>query len=290
MTDQLQIADRTSVASSPVVEHRSAAELTRRLRASRSGRLALRCAGTLLVLIAWELAVRVGVLPEDDLSPPSTVIPTLVHLCRFEWFWVDVGRTLRSAFVGLVIACAVGIPLGVAFGSIPLLGRAFRPTIEFLRTVPGIALIPALVLGFGINTKTEVFLIAFGCTWPILVQTTYGVMAIDDLALQTARSFGLSRAAQIRHVVLHAVAPYVATGVRICASIALIASVTAGIVVGTHGLGSEISLRQGAGRVDQMYALIVVAGILGVLIQAAFGMLERRLLHWHPSQRAGRER
>ena len=110
--------------------------------------------------------------------------------------------------------------------------------------------------------------------------------AIDDVALQTARSYGLSRLAQVRHVMVPAVAPYVATSVRICSSIALIAAVTAGIVVGTRGIGAEISLRQGAGRIDDMYALILVTGLLGILVQLLFGAVERRYLHWHQSQRA----
>ncbi|MGE4425524.1 MAG: ABC transporter permease [Solirubrobacteraceae bacterium] len=258
----------------------------RHLMASRPGRFALGSVGVLLVLAFWELMIRAGMLSEQDFTPPSQIVPTLIDIAGTGWFWTAVWASVRTAGIGLGIACVIAIPLGIAVGSVRLLGLATRPTIEFLRTVPGIALIPFAILQFGANSNVDVFLIVFGCTWPLLAQVTQGVRAVDDVALQAARSYGLSAFDRVRHVVFHATMPYLATGFRIFASVALIIAVTAEIIVGTPGLGNEISARQGAGRVDEMYALIFVTGVLGLMIQVVFGRFERRFLHWHQSQRA----
>lgn len=280
------IAVRPPEASEPVHRsRRSRGEQLAALRASKPGRMLLGSIGILVALLLWEGLVQGSVVPEEDIPAASTVIQTLAEMSVERSFWTAVGRTLLGAGIGLTIAVVIGIGLGLAMGSVHLIGRGLRPTVEFLRTVPGVALIPLSLLVFGQNMSSDVFLVAFGCVWPMLVQTIYGVQNVDDVSVQTARSFGISRLDRIRWVVVPATLPYVATGLRICASVALIIAVTAELVTGTPGLGSEILFFQGAGRVNEMYALILASGILGILIQSLFGLLERRVLHWHQSQR-----
>lgn len=275
----------TAQAAPPPSRVHYAQSLGEALRETRSGRALLGLTGIILALAAWEGLVRVGVLPAEEIPAASTVASRLFEMTGQRSFWTAVGKTLLGAGIGLAIASVIGIALGIAMGSIHLVGRGLRPTVEFLRTVPGVALIPLSLLVFGQSVTSDVFLVAFGCTWPMLVQTIYGVQNIDELSLQTARSYGISRRDRIRFVVIPATMPYVATGLRICASIALIIAVTAELVTGTPGLGSRILFFQGAGRVEEMYALVLAAGVLGIFVQAAFGMFERRFLHWHQSQR-----
>ena len=115
--------------------------------------------------------------------------------------------------------------------------------IEFLRPIPSAALIPLLFLTLGTNLKSEVFLAAFGAFWPLLVQTIYGVRDVDPVALETARSFGLGRLERLYRITLPSAVPYIATGLRISSTVALILAFTAELFMGTPGLGQARQLR-----------------------------------------------
>jgi ABC-type nitrate/sulfonate/bicarbonate transport system permease component len=158
--------------------------------------------------------------------------------------------------------------------------------IEFLRPIPSVALVPLAVLIYGSGLESKVFLAAFASTWPLLMQTLYGVQDVDPVATDTARSFGFSRPQRMLRVTLPSAVPYIATGVRISAAVALILAVTAELVIGSPGLGREINIARQSEATDIMYALIVATGLIGWLINALFARGERRVLHWHPSQRA----
>jgi ABC-type nitrate/sulfonate/bicarbonate transport system permease component len=254
---------------------------------SRGGSLLLGGVGVVLALAAWQLAPAIGLVPRNDVPPASEVLSSLADLLGTSGFWKAVGMTLAGAGIGLAIAVVAGVGLGILMGSSRIAWHALRPTVEFLRPVPGVALIPAAILVFGPSLEGDVVLVAFGCLWPMLVQTLYGVRAVDDVAMATARSYGLTRVQRIRLVQLPSALPYIATGLRISSAIALIVAVTVELVAGNTGLGESILLAQSAGQTEEMYALIVTAGILGVLVHVVFAALERRLLHWHQSQRAG---
>lgn len=266
-----------------------AARLTA-LPRTRAGSLVLGGAGVLLALTVWELIPALGLVRAEDLPGALAVLGELAALAGTGPFWNAVGSTLAGAAIGLAIALVGGVVLGVLMGSNRVAWHALRPTVEFLRPVPGVALIPVAILVFGPSMQSDIFLVAFGCLWIMLIQTLYGVRDSDEVALQTARCYGFTRAQRIRWVQLPGALPYIATGLRICAGIALIIAVTAELVAGNAGLGRSISLAQSVGQTEEMYALIVAAGILGVLVHIVFSALERRVLHWHSSQRVGADR
>ena len=187
--------------------------------------------------------------------------------------------------IGLGLAALIAIPAGIVIGSSRLLYRSLRAVIEFLRPIPSVALIPLAVLIYGSGLESKVFLATFAATWPLLMQTLYGVQDVDPVATDTARSFGFGRASRLLRVTLPSAIPYIATGVRISAAVALILCVTAELVIGAAGLGREINLARQGGAVDLMYALIIATGLLGWALNAVFARGERRVLHWHPSAR-----
>ena len=121
-------------------------------------------------------------------------------------------------------------------------------------------------------------------TWPILLQTLYGVRDVDPVATETARSFGISRPSGWAGGAAHAL-PYIVTGLRISSAVALILAVTVELVLGEPGLGQEMNIARQSAAVPQMYALIVMTGLIGWLLNIALSMVERRVLHWHASQR-----
>jgi ABC-type nitrate/sulfonate/bicarbonate transport system permease component len=146
-------------------------------------------------------------------------------------------------------------------------------------------LIPLLFLTLGTSLKSEVFLAAFGAFWPLLVQTMYGVRDVDPVATDTARSFGVGGFERLYRITLPSAMPYIATGIRISSTVALILAFTAELFMGTPGLGQAMNYAQSYGLSDQLYALAIATGFLGLAVHFVMAGLERRVLHWHPSQR-----
>jgi ABC-type nitrate/sulfonate/bicarbonate transport system permease component len=238
-------------------------------------------------LAFWELISRTGVISQRDLPAMSTSFRELWSLMQGSAFWQAFGRTVRGWALGLGIATFLAVPLGIVLGSSDFASSAFRVPIEFLRPIPSAALIPLLFLTLGTSLKSEVFLAAFGAFWPLLVQTMYGVRDVDPVALDTARAFHVGRLERLYRIKLPAAVPYIATGMRIASSVALILAFTAELFMGIPGLGQQVNQAQAYGLNDQLYAYALATGFLGVAIHLVSTALERRALRWHPSQRLG---
>jgi ABC-type nitrate/sulfonate/bicarbonate transport system permease component len=238
------------------------------------------------VLVLFEILPRIGVLPRDHFPPISETLSTLGEQLGEGAFWEAVGNTLQGWALGLGIAAVLALPIGVVIGSSRLLYRAARGVIEFLRPIPSVALIPLAILIYGTGLQSKVFLAAFASFWQLLVATLYGVQDVDPVATDTARSFGFSRIQRLFRVTLPSAIPYIATGLRIASAVSLILTVTAELVIGSAGLGRSINVARSGGNEELMYALIIATGILGLLLNTIFVRVERRVLHWHPSQRS----
>ena len=234
----------------------------------------------------WELISRTGTIAERDLPAMSDTFRELWSLGQTSAFWIAFGQTVRGWAIGLALAAALAVPIGIALGSSPLAAAAFRVPIEFLRPIPSAALIPLLFLTLGTNLKSEVFLATFGAFWPLLVQTMYGVRDVDPVMVDTARSFGVGRFERLRRITLPSAVPYIATGVRISSTVSLILAFTAELFMGIPGLGQKINYAESFGLTEQVYALALATGFLGVAIHFAVTAGERWALRWHPSQRA----
>ena len=242
-------------------------------------------AAVVLLLALWELVVRSGLVSETSIPPATGALGELFSLFGDSAFWAAVGQTLEGWALGLGIAIALGIPLGLLIGSSRWAYRALRAPIEFLRPIPSVALIPLAVLIYGQGLESKVFLVAFASFWPLLIQTIYGVQDVDPVATDTARSFGLGRLERMWRITVPSAVPYIATGIRISSAVALILAVTAELVIGAAGLGREINVARSGGDLNSMYALIVATGLVGWALNLATTAGERRVLHWHPSQR-----
>jgi ABC-type nitrate/sulfonate/bicarbonate transport system permease component len=234
----------------------------------------------------WQYVSRSGLISEQDLPAMTTTFQELWSMMHTREFWTAFGQTVRGWALGLGIATALAVPIGVLLGSSEFAGRAFRIPIEFLRPIPSAALIPLLFLTLGTTLKSEVFLAAFGAFWPLLVQTMYGVRDVDPVALDTARSFGIGRFERLYRIKLPSAVPYIATGLRISSAVALILAFTAELFMGIPGLGQIMNVAESFGLTVQVYALALATGFLGLAIYVVFAAIERRALRWHPSQRA----
>ncbi len=237
-------------------------------------------------LLVWEFVSRSGLISEDDLPAMTTTFNELWSMVHTREFWVAFGETVRGWALGLGIATALAVPIGILLGSSEFANRAFRVPVEFLRPIPSAALIPLLFLTLGTTLKSEVFLATFGAFWPLLVQTIYGVRDVDPVALDTARSFGVGRFERLYRIKLPSAVPYIATGLRISSAVSLILAFTAELFMGTGGLGQIMNVAESFGLTVQVYALALATGFLGLAIYVLFSAFERWALRWHPSQRA----
>jgi ABC-type nitrate/sulfonate/bicarbonate transport system permease component len=243
-------------------------------------------AGLLGFGLLLELVPRLGIISPDYAPPTSDILTTLVEQFGRGDFWVAVLDTLRTWLLGLVIAVALGVVVGVLIGSVPVLRAATASTIEFLRPIPSVALIPLVVVLQGPTVEATLILVVYAAFWQVLIQVLAGVADIDPVASDTARSYHLGRLDRIRFLVWPTALPYAVTGVRLAATVALILTITGELVMGSPGLGQEIANARSSGAVPVMYALIVVTGLFGVGANVLTRAAERRVLAWHPSIRA----
>jgi ABC-type nitrate/sulfonate/bicarbonate transport system permease component len=261
-------------------------------RESRTQASATRAASVLVPVVSiaaalalWQLVSVTGLISEQDLPSMTTTVGELWSMVQTAAFWHAFFDTVRGWALGLGIATALAVPLGIILGSSDFAASAVRVPVEFLRPIPSAALIPLLFLTLGTTLKSEVFLATFGAFWPLLVQTMYGVRDVDPVALDTARSFGVGPFERLYRITLPSAVPYIATGLRISSTVSLILAFTAELFMGTPGLGAAMNIAESYGLNDQLYALALATGFLGVAIHLVFTTLERRALRWHPSQR-----
>lgn len=270
----------TSGAAAPDVERQH-----RQVRKVPTKQL-LGLAGILGFLLTWELIPRLGLIDPNYLPPASEVIAALIVDFGLTAFWVAVGETMKAWFLGLLMAVAAAVVLGFIIGSSTFLRKATNSTIEFLRPIPSVALIPLAVLMFGVKIESSLLLIVYAAFWQVLIQVLYGVADIDMVANNTARTYGLGRMARIRYVVFPTALPYLMTGVRLAGAVALVLAITAELVIGSPGLGREIALAQSGGAISGMYALVLATGLIGVLINMLMRFIEKKTLSWHSSVRS----
>ncbi|WP_433201168.1 ABC transporter permease [Dactylosporangium sp. CS-047395] len=248
-------------------------------------RPALGVLGLAVVAAAVEAAPRLGIVDRAYLLPFTAIAARLGHVLTGADFWAALGDTLRGWALGLAIAMAAGIAIGVLIGSVPVLRAVTASTIEFLRPIPSVALIPLVVLIYGSRMQSALVLVVYAAFWQVLVQVLYGVADVDPVVRDTARSYRFSRWGTVRHVVWPTALPYVVTGFRLAAAVALILEITAELIIGVPGLGKAIGVAQSSGAVAETYALVIVVGVVGVLVNLAARAVERRALRWHVSVR-----
>jgi ABC-type nitrate/sulfonate/bicarbonate transport system permease component len=256
-----------------------------RLRQNRNTARWQGLAGLMIFAAMLELAPRLGLVSPDYLPPLSGMIGGVVADAQHAGFWLAVGATLWTWMLGLAISIALGTVVGTAIASSTLAIAMTRTTVEFLRPIPSVAMIPLVVLLFGTSIESVLWLVTYACVWPVLIQVLYGAQDIDPVALQTVRSYRLGALAELRYLIWPTVLPYLMTGIRLAAGIALIVTITIELVIGAPGLGNEIALAQSGAAVAAMYGYVIVTGLIGVCVNLVFRSMERRILAWHPSVR-----
>jgi ABC-type nitrate/sulfonate/bicarbonate transport system permease component len=232
------------------------------------------------LLCVWEIASSYELV--DSLSVPrvSRIVAawyvSAVHGDLIHQLIPSLGRI----FVGCGLAAVVAIPLGLLMGTSAFVYRLLEPLTEFIRPIPAAAYIPIAILFLGIGNEMKVFVVFLACLFPILLNTYGGVRGVDQVLVDTGRTFGVPHWKALWQITFPAALPSILTGLRISLGIALIVSVVSEMIAGNSGIGYFILDMQRVFRIPEMFAGIFTLGILGYLINFAFLRFERHFLRW----------
>ncbi|WP_167148668.1 ABC transporter permease [Lysinibacter cavernae] len=256
-----------------------------RARPKRNEPLLFGAAGILTLLILLQTIPTIGIVNPKFFPPLSEILQALMVQFSRPEFWSAFGSTILGWLLGLAIATALGVILGILLASVPVLGKLMHSTIEFLRPIPSVALVPLAVLLFGTTMNATLLLVIYASLWQVLFQVMYGVKDVDPVAIDTAKSYRLSTWTTIRRVIWPSITPYVIIGVRLAAAVALVLEITGELVIGSPGIGKLIVTAQSSGATASMYSLVLIAALLGVVVNIGARTAEQKLLFWHASIR-----
>lgn len=210
----------------------------------------------------------------------SSVIQKFQERFFFAGMITDVWPSMRHLLAGYSSAVTIGVAVGIATGLLPVLRKMIDPVLALLRSLPPVTLIPPAMLVLGINDAMKIFVIAFVCIWPVLINTSDGVREIDDTLVATARAYGLNWRERLFRVVLPAASPRIFVGMRTSLGFALLLLVASEFLAGTDGIGFYIAESQITYRVADMWAGILMLSIIGYGVNALFTILENRVIGW----------
>ncbi|MEV0582407.1 ABC transporter permease subunit [Nonomuraea sp. NPDC050310] len=245
----------------------------------------IRLALVVVALAAWEAGSRLA--EAVYFPPPSVIAAKTVTLWVSPEGAADVLPSLARLGAGWAVAAAAGVALGLAIGRSRTLADLTGPLVHFGRSVPPAALLPLFLLFFPIGSPVQIAAIVYGVLWPVLINTADGARFVDRQYLETARVFRMGRAQQLWRIILPAAAPKIFAGLRLSVSLALIMMVISELYASTEGIGHRMREAEGI-DIPALWAAIVLLGLLGIVLNSGFLLVEARLLAWHRGAHAER--
>jgi len=221
-----------------------------------------------------------GILPADYLPRLSRIASALMDYLATSDFYFHFGLTMRRMVLGFLMAVALSLSIAILTGRYAIIRKMLSPLVIMLRALPPPALVPLLVFFLGIGTALFNFVVVFGCMWPVYINATNALSTAEPVQVQTARSFGYTPWEILLRVRLPAAVPEIMTGVRQSAAIALLATVATEMLVGDKGLGYLLFNAGFSLLIPQMYALIFVVGVMGMIINPVLTLIYRLIADW----------
>lgn len=234
-----------------------------------------------LVLVFWEVVGGLGVSSTRSFSRPSEILLAWVGAILDGSLLTQTMQTIISSLLALVVATGIGVACGVLLGLSRPLEKITLLTVESLRPIPSVALIPLGLLIFGFGYEMNVFVAAFASVWPILIMTTLSIRSIDRTLNEVGALLEVPFFERLRKIILPAAAPGIMVGVRVAAGIAVVVVVTTEIVANPMGLGYGLIVAQQSLQTALVWATLIWLGLVGWLLNYLVASGEKRWLGWY---------
>jgi ABC-type nitrate/sulfonate/bicarbonate transport system permease component len=231
-----------------------------------------------ILLVAAEIAVRVSGTQSLAVAAPTQVVAALAGALGDGTMLAATRETLACAIGGLVIGSLIGLVLGLIFGLVEPIDRLMELTVEAIRPIPSVALIPIAMLSLGFGYRFEMSIVAFACVWPMLIMTRAAIAGIEPRLLEVARVLQLTQGQRIVKIVLPAALPRIVVALRLGAGFALVVAVTVEIAANPLGLGFGMLIAQQSLNPALMLAYLLWVGLIGYAINALLLVAQQRLL------------
>ena len=244
------------------------------------GRTLNRWALVLALFALWETGVRAGWIQGNLFPAPSTIFRSIFEMAIAGSLQVDIWTSISRVFVGVTIATVLGIALGSLLARIERAAFYFMPLIELLRPISVIAWIPVAIMWFGLGDASSWFIIALGAFFPIFTSTFLGMNLVPRVYLQAAQTMGLGRWLVFSHVLWPSALPNVLSGIRVGLGVGWMCVIAAEMISSASGLGYMIQTARIMIETEQVFAGMIVIGVVGFLMNYLMVLLERKLTHW----------
>ena len=279
-----------STTTSGVASHEESAgrrhpQLPRMRGSIRNEPLVFGIIGFIVVLVIWEMAVNLGLARAALMSSPTRIFNAAVTDFGSGAIWPHILTSLLEWTVGFALAIVVGIPLGLILGTFRRIGMIVDPLLSALYATPTVALVPLIILLFGIGIQAKFFIVFLEALVTITVSTISGARSADARHLQTAQSFGASRWLVFTSVTLPSSVPFIVTGLRIGAGRALVGVIVAEFIAANVGIGFYISLNGNLLNASRVMLGVLLVGGFGVFVGVVIGRIQRYFDRWRPAIR-----
>ncbi|PWI07747.1 ABC transporter permease [Streptomyces sp. NWU339] len=260
--------------------------------AGRNRRALLRTARTagpwavpLLVLVVWQWTAAAGILPPSILPAPEAVLRAGSDLAATGELQFHILTSLRRILQGFALGAATGLLLGFLVGMSKVTEILLDRSLQMVRTIPHLALVPLMIAWFGIGEEPKILLVALGTFFPIYLNTVTGIRGVDPKLLQLGRSYGLGRWRLVRDIAVPGAMPTILSGIRYSLGVAWMTLVVAETISASDGIGYLAQNARELLRTDQIVLAIVLYALAGLLADLLTRLIERRVLRWHPNYR-----
>jgi sulfonate transport system permease protein len=236
-----------------------------------------------VILLVWQLAASTGFLSTRILPAPTDVLVAGWRMTLSGELLRNMGVSFGRAIVGFAIGGAIGFGFGLANGLSQLSDKVFDSTLQMVRNVPHLALIPLVILWFGIDETAKIFLVALGVFFPIYINTLHGIRTVDPQLIEMGRTYGMSTSALFWRVILPGALPSIFVGLRYALGIMWLTLIVAETIAASSGIGYMAMQAREFLLVDVVVLSILIYALLGKLADSAARLLERLCLSWHPA-------
>jgi sulfonate transport system permease protein len=237
----------------------------------------------LAILAAWQAGSMLGLIQQNVLPGPMAVLSAGWRLTLSGELWENAQVSFWRAFTGLAVGGSIGFALGLANGLSGRSERVFDATVQMVRNIPHLALIPLVILWFGIDEGAKLFLVALGVVFPVYVNTFHGIRTVDRQLIEMGRSYGMGSWELFRRVMLPGALPSIFVGLRYALGIMWLTLIVAETIAAQSGIGYMAMQAREFMLVDVVVFSILIYALLGKVADSTARLLERSCLSWHPA-------